>query len=83
MQKIRGKNVIAIEPNVEWVEGLSKNVPGCSIINSAVSDEDGEVGLYVITNRNGVAYNSLYTDETINKIAILFAWDMSNFKYEF
>lgn len=50
------KNVIAIEPNLECVECLSKNIPDCNIITSAVSDKDGEA-LFLLNNENiGASY---------------------------
>jgi|LakMenE01Jun11ns_1017448.scaffolds.fasta_scaffold9949690_3 FkbM family methyltransferase len=44
------ENVIAIEPNLECVECLRKNIPGISVLEYAVSDTNGEGRLHLEKN---------------------------------
>jgi FkbM family methyltransferase len=44
------ENVIAIEPNPECVECLRKNIPDCTVIKAAVSDEFSDKSLFLQDN---------------------------------
>ena len=49
------ENVVAIEPNIECVECLKKNIPGIFVIDAAVSDINGE-GKLCLEKNVGASY---------------------------
>jgi FkbM family methyltransferase len=52
---VGSSNVIAIEPNLECVKCLRKNVPYCNIIEAAIGDECGR-GNLVLQDNVGASY---------------------------
>lgn len=55
---INPKNIVAIEPNLECVECLKRNVPDCHIFNIAISDNTEEVFFNKDSKNIGASYMS-------------------------
>ena len=79
------ENVIAIEPNIECVECLKKNIPGIFVIEAAVSDINGEGKLCLLKN---VGASYMYEGSGIKTIKLddyesLLSSNVKNKKFTF